>query len=543
MRQELLEEVELAPHNSSAPKLDASLSPVKRGGSIQLASDRGNGMRWQISAVAALPHSGGALVLGTTTGELIGLQRLTEEEEEEAEEAGEVPPRWAVSFVQRLHNGHVYDVAVAGGRVASAGHDAVCCVTTFDALSAAYTPNRLCGYGWPGTTSTLGDAGGVHEVDDNDDDHDNDGLSAPIAPAPPLRLVGHSLPVVQVRFTSDGGSLVSLSIDGQLRVTRLGAGGAEVRAFGCGFLARCFVLSADETMAYVGGEGLARVDLAATQRPDSEAVTQRWADTDDAAAAAVDRTAPSWLRRSESWRSAAVEKGWVSAEDGGSALCVSALRLVPPGTLSSSSLSDSRLEATVGSVSGGATGRSGGRMGTLVWNRAEEFCKPPSAHRREASVPAAGCDHTPPSPGSLSLRLLYETVLGERGRRWARERGGAAGATRGGVLRWRTLPGFSLPWSRCTGSTSGDGERPGWGWPLEDQRTTVLLRRPTPTNDTVEKRNAIESYDVGYATPTRDTALRTTQERLALLEAEKNQLEEVCSSLVRAIKSKRAKKA
>lgn len=191
------------------------------GSSLQLPGDTAR----VIASVAYLPH-GGAMLVGTRCGVLIGLQCRSVVCLHEPTGGEEKPcsEPWDVVFARRLHEGPVYDVVVSGVQVATAGHDALCCVTTWGQLCEA------------------AGRGGAPRI-----------------------VAGHSMPVVKVCFTGSGAFLASLSIDGDFRVFDLRGNGeaSAVQTFRAPFIARTFSFSPDEVTAIIGGEGLCRVDLRA----------------------------------------------------------------------------------------------------------------------------------------------------------------------------------------------------------------------------------------------------------------------------------------
>ncbi|KPA78085.1 hypothetical protein ABB37_06813 [Leptomonas pyrrhocoris] len=126
-----------------------------------------------------------------------------------------------------LHCGPVYDMALSSQHlIATAGHDAVSCVFPLHALFS------------------------------------NGGLTGC------RRLTGHTVPVVAVKFLSEGTTLVSLGADGHVRIVDV-VGGSVLAALSTGFAAACLACSTDETVLFVGGRSLAAVDLCAALRPTS----------------------------------------------------------------------------------------------------------------------------------------------------------------------------------------------------------------------------------------------------------------------------------
>lgn len=188
---------------------------------------------------------GTAHVVGTNNGNVLALY--------------DVDSELVPVFSQAMHCGRVYDVAVSTAQlVATAGHDACCCVFPLRALfDVPCGANSSTEPGISTITASVAAAAGEK----------GKGASASRAARPTAwhRFSPHSLPVVQVKFFSDGRTLASLSIDGELAVhdTTTGACIASVR---CGFAARALALSADETCCFVGGTHIARVDLFSASR-------------------------------------------------------------------------------------------------------------------------------------------------------------------------------------------------------------------------------------------------------------------------------------
>ncbi|GET87528.1 hypothetical protein, conserved [Leishmania tarentolae] len=163
-----------------------------------------------------------------------------------------------------LHCGAIYDLAVSSHHlVATAGHDAVSCVFPLH---------------------TLYQDGGVTQC---------------------RRIMGHTVPVVAVRFLSDGISLVTLGADGHVLVVEVHSG-AVLASVSCGFAAACLAFSLDETQLFVGGRSLASIDLHHAMRPislqsvaGSASGPDPWASLSSAAAApdaAAALHTPAWLR-------------------------------------------------------------------------------------------------------------------------------------------------------------------------------------------------------------------------------------------------------
>ena len=126
-----------------------------------------------------------------------------------------------------LHCGPVHDLALSSQHlVATAGHDAVVCVFSLHVVFTEAGLSRC------------------------------------------RRLTGHVVPVVAVRFLSDGTTLASLSADGHVRLVDAVAGDV-VAVLSLGFAATCLACSLDETMLFVGGRCLAAVDLCGAVRPAS----------------------------------------------------------------------------------------------------------------------------------------------------------------------------------------------------------------------------------------------------------------------------------
>ncbi|KPI86823.1 hypothetical protein ABL78_4100 [Leptomonas seymouri] len=126
-----------------------------------------------------------------------------------------------------LHCGRVYDMALSSQHlIATAGHDAVSCVFPLH---------------------TLFSKGGLTRC---------------------RRLAGHAVPVVAVKFMSDGTTLVSLGADGHLRIVNV-VGGEVLATLSTGFAATSLAFSVDETVLFVGGRSLAAVDLCHAMRPTS----------------------------------------------------------------------------------------------------------------------------------------------------------------------------------------------------------------------------------------------------------------------------------
>ncbi|CAG9572206.1 conserved hypothetical protein [Leishmania major strain Friedlin] len=163
-----------------------------------------------------------------------------------------------------LHCGAIYDLAVSSDHlVATAGHDAVSCVFPLH---------------------TFFRASGVRQC---------------------RRITGHTVPVVAVRFLSDGTSLVTLGADGRVLVAEVHSGHVLASLL-CGFAATCLACSMDETQLFVGGRSLASIDLHHAMRPMSlQSVAAAasgpdpWASLSSAAAApgaAASLRTPAWLR-------------------------------------------------------------------------------------------------------------------------------------------------------------------------------------------------------------------------------------------------------
>lgn len=163
-----------------------------------------------------------------------------------------------------LHCGAIYDLAVSSNHlVATAGHDAVSCVFPLHTL-----------YRDSGVTQCR-------------------------------RITGHTVPVVAVRFLSDGTSFVTLGADGRVLVVEAHSGDILASLL-CGFAATCLVCSLDETQLFVGGRSLASIDLHHAMRPMSlqsvgaaASGPDPWASLSSAAAAsgaAASLRTPAWLR-------------------------------------------------------------------------------------------------------------------------------------------------------------------------------------------------------------------------------------------------------
>ncbi|AIN97034.1 hypothetical protein LPMP_161590 [Leishmania panamensis] len=207
-----------------------------------------------ITATSAISVLGGrAMLIGTSEGSILLCVSMNEN-------ARVLTPHSEAT----LHFGAIYDITISSHHlVATAGHDAVSCVFPLHTL-----------YRDSGITQCR-------------------------------RITGHTVPVVAVRFLSDGASLVALGADGRVLMVEVRSGAVLTSLF-CGFAATCLACSLDETQLFVGGRSLASIDLHHAMRPtylQSVAVAAAGLDaraslsgTAAAFGDAVLPRAPAWLR-------------------------------------------------------------------------------------------------------------------------------------------------------------------------------------------------------------------------------------------------------
>lgn len=256
------------PHRFSLPSASSPSSTHPFHGAVRSSSSSHQHLSSSPSVVSLFVPST-VVVVGTTTGDLIGFQRYPYSSPSSCVPSS-VSRIELMFFVHRYHYGPIYDIAVEPRslRLATAGHDAVCQLTSWNTLVRWYAGGETWkshkrsalarsmhedGEGEsrthddvPTASTPSGSVHGFHADTWSSSSRvssreletlsvcgrrkgkgvgSSPEWSSTVAavfsamPKPPgvVVLSGHSLPVVKAQFTMDGRHVFSLSVDGHLR--------------------------------------------------------------------------------------------------------------------------------------------------------------------------------------------------------------------------------------------------------------------------------------------------------------------------------------